>query len=81
MAETSIGLSEETKVKLDKLKVHPRETYEEVILRLIAQNQKVNKAFQNVNTSMGGYPKAPPSLFKTSTSATTPSSTIRSPSP
>lgn len=51
MAETSIGLSEETKVKLDKLKVHPRETYEEVILRLIAQNQKVNKAFQNVNTS------------------------------
>lgn len=35
MAETSIGISEETKAKLDRLKVHPRETYEEVIIRLI----------------------------------------------
>lgn len=40
MAETSIGISEETKSKLDKLKVHPRETYEEVILRLIKQAEK-----------------------------------------
>jgi hypothetical protein len=51
MAETSIGISEETKAKLDALKVHPRETYEEVIIRLIAQNQNVNKTIQNVNTS------------------------------
>lgn len=40
MAETSIGISEETKVKLEKLKIHPRETYEDVIIRLI--NEKVS---------------------------------------
>ena len=34
MAETSIGVSEKTKAKLDSLKIHPRETYEEVIIRL-----------------------------------------------
>lgn len=51
MAETSIGISEETKAKLDRLKIHPRETYEEVIIRLIGQNQNVNKAVQNVKTS------------------------------
>ena len=49
MAETSIGISEETKTRLEELKIHPRETYEEVIIRLIAQN--VNKTIQNVNTS------------------------------
>jgi len=32
---TTIQLSEETKDELDKLKVHPRETYEDVIKRLI----------------------------------------------
>ena len=37
MAETSIGISEETKAKLDKIKQHPRETYEDVIVRLIEE--------------------------------------------
>lgn len=41
---TSIGLSEETKSKLDKLKVHPNQSYEEVILILIEEhNKKVGK--------------------------------------
>ena len=35
MAETSIGVSEETKKKLDKAKKYDRETYEDVIIRLI----------------------------------------------
>ena len=35
MSETSIGVSEETKKKLDKAKKYERETYEDVILRLI----------------------------------------------
>jgi hypothetical protein len=36
MAETSIGISESTKTKLGKLKAHHRETYEDVIIRLIS---------------------------------------------
>lgn len=35
MAITTIAISRETKLKLDKLKVHPREPYEDVIKRLL----------------------------------------------
>jgi len=35
MKKTTIAVSEETKKKLDELKVHPREPYEDVINRLI----------------------------------------------
>jgi hypothetical protein len=32
---TTIRVSKKTKETLDKIKVHPRETYEQVILRLV----------------------------------------------
>jgi len=35
MVRTSIQLSKETKDVLDDIKIHPRETYEDVIKRLI----------------------------------------------
>jgi predicted CopG family antitoxin len=37
---TTIKISRKTKEKLDKLKIHPRETYEQVILRLIEKEVK-----------------------------------------
>ena len=41
---TTIKLSLETKAKLDKAKIHPRETYEDVILRLLdSQPLKVER--------------------------------------
>jgi predicted CopG family antitoxin len=33
--KATIAISKETKKKLDKLKIHPRETYEQLIQRLI----------------------------------------------
>ena len=35
MAKSNMAISEKTKKELDKLKQYPRETYEDVILRLI----------------------------------------------
>lgn len=35
MSETTIGISDEVKKKLDLLKQHPRETYQDTIVRLI----------------------------------------------
>jgi len=35
MADTSIGISMELKEKLDVEKIHPRETYQDVIERLL----------------------------------------------
>ncbi len=32
---TTIKISQETKRKLDKVKIHPRETYEDIIVRLL----------------------------------------------
>jgi len=40
MVITTIKLDKKTKEKLDKLKIHPRETYEQVILRLIEREVK-----------------------------------------
>jgi hypothetical protein len=40
---TTIQLRFETKEMLDKLKVHPRETYDDVIVRLAIQALKVKK--------------------------------------
>ena len=37
---TTIRIRKTTKKMLDKIKVHPRETYEEVILRLIRERKK-----------------------------------------
>jgi len=37
---TTIHISRETKGKLDKIKVHPREPYEDVIKRLIEKWEK-----------------------------------------
>ncbi len=41
MAITTIALSEKTKSELDKLKVHPREPYEDVIKRLIKNAKNI----------------------------------------
>ena len=38
--KTTIQISNEIKTKLDKLKVHPREPYEDVIKRLIETYEK-----------------------------------------
>lgn len=32
---TTIKISQETKRKLDKIKIHPRETYQDIIVRLL----------------------------------------------
>ena len=45
MSETSIGVSKETKEKLEKLKTHPRETYEDVICRLCSKAHKMKEAY------------------------------------
>jgi predicted CopG family antitoxin len=37
---STIHLSSETKQELDKLKVHPRQSYEEVIRKLIEEYKK-----------------------------------------
>lgn len=39
MTKSNMAVSEKTKKELDKLKQYPRETYEDVIIRLI-QKQK-----------------------------------------
>lgn len=39
MTKSNMAVSEQTKKKLDKLKQYPRETYEDVILRLIAKEE------------------------------------------
>jgi predicted CopG family antitoxin len=39
-SETTMGLSKATREKLNKLKVHPRQSYEEVILILIEKTKK-----------------------------------------
>jgi len=38
--KTTVQISKETKAKLDRLKVHPREPYEDVIKRLIEKCKK-----------------------------------------
>jgi hypothetical protein len=38
---TTIHLSSETKQELDKLKVHPRQPYEEIIKKLLEEYKKV----------------------------------------
>lgn len=38
LKKTSIKVSELTKEKLDAMKVHPRETYEQVIIRLLSDD-------------------------------------------
>ena len=38
MSESSIGVSRKLKADLGRLKLHPRETYEEVIWRIIGES-------------------------------------------
>jgi predicted DNA-binding protein len=38
---TTIHLSHETKQELDKLKVHPRQPYEEIIKKLLEEYKRV----------------------------------------
>jgi len=40
MKKSTIAVSDETKKKLDALKIHPREPYEDVIKRLIEKCRK-----------------------------------------
>ena len=40
MNKTTIAVSRETKEKLDELKVHPRQLYDEVIMKLIKKCEK-----------------------------------------
>ena len=41
MVDTTIKISKETKKELDKLKIHPRQSYEEVIKKLVeVKNEK-----------------------------------------
>ena len=40
MKMTTIAISEETKEKLNRLKVHPREPYEDVIKKLIEKCER-----------------------------------------
>ncbi|MGQ9513891.1 MAG: DUF7557 family protein [Thermoproteota archaeon] len=42
MKKTTIAISKEVKKELDRLKVHPREPYEDVIKRLIERSRKPN---------------------------------------
>ena len=43
--DTTIRISIETKDKLEKLKIHPNQSYSEVILKLI--NQKGGEQYEN----------------------------------
>ena len=42
MATTTIQIDTDLKKKLDKIKVHHRETYNELIMRLLSQNSPQN---------------------------------------
>ena len=50
MGITTVKLSKRTKKELDKLKVHPREPYEDVIKRLMAK--RGIKPFKKSNKGM-----------------------------
>ena len=40
---TTIAISEDTKGELDKLKVHPNQSYDEVISNILKQKKRVDK--------------------------------------
>jgi predicted CopG family antitoxin len=44
MKRTTIQLREETKRKLERLKIHPRQSYEEVILKLLEVYEEWEKS-------------------------------------
>ena len=41
MEKTTITLSQETKARLEALKAHPRQSYEEVIARMLNEQEKM----------------------------------------
>lgn len=46
---TTISVSKELKEKLKELKIHPRETYEEVIWRLIREVERSHGKKSNIS--------------------------------
>jgi len=53
-AEKTIKVSAEVKRKLDSLKVHPRETYEDVIRRLIDSYERSGSGTTRTQPEDGG---------------------------
>jgi len=47
----TIKISEEIKTKLDKIKIHPRETYDDVIRRLVNFYEKYKEKNTMLNSS------------------------------
>ena len=54
MSTTTIHVSRETKEKLDSLKVHPREPYEDVIVRLLQFYEKYRDVVEKLEKEGGG---------------------------
>jgi hypothetical protein len=40
---STIWISQEAKDKMNKIKIHPRETYEDIVLRLLEEHKKNKK--------------------------------------
>jgi hypothetical protein len=43
MVKTSLALDSKTKKELDALKVHPRETYDQLLMRMVAVMKEAQK--------------------------------------
>lgn len=41
--KTTLGISYGVKVQLSKIKVHPRQTYDELLMMLIKEHQEIDK--------------------------------------
>ena len=39
----TIAMSDETKERMNKIKIHPRETYEDIVKRLLDKEEKIKK--------------------------------------
>jgi hypothetical protein len=48
-AETSIGIQKKTKADLEKIKVHPRETFDDIINRLLELHELHKKLSKEEN--------------------------------
>jgi len=50
-ATKTIKISEEMKTKLDEIKIHPRETYDDIIRRLVNFYEKYREKIKMSNSS------------------------------
>jgi len=50
-ATKTIKISEEMKTKLDEIKIHPRETYDDIIRRLVNFYEKYREKIKMLNSS------------------------------